>query len=175
MSFEEDFGRALAETTIHRGRRSRLLTVGTTELPYVLLNRSRVNRGDTVVRRGVLRVEEPALLLLHRPHQFEGFSDDEGEGDRRDAMVAVGRLAHFPPAQYTNKQVQMDVLDGDIEQVLKQVDRSLDDERDERTGLITGPVEVWHFSLLVYVAQQIRESAGADVGDLARRLRGGNN
>ena len=114
-------------------------------------------------------MEEPALLLLHRPHQFEGFSDDDG--DRRDAMVAVGRMAHFPPAQYTNQQVQMDVLDGDLEKVLRQLDHTLDQEHDERTGLISGPVEVWHFSLLVYVAQQIRGSAGGDLGELARRLR----
>lgn len=171
MSFEEDFSRAVAETQVHRARRSRLLSVGTTELPYVLLNRSQVHRGDTVMRKGVLRIEEPALLLLHRPHQFEGFSDEDG--DRHDALIAIGRTAHFPPAQYTNRQMQMDILDGELDHVLARIDRELDHDKDETTGLLTGPVEVWHFSLIVYVAQQIRESAGGDLRSLARRLREG--
>lgn len=169
MSFEEDIGQALAETRIHRGRQSRLLTVGTTELPYILLNPSRVNHGDTVVRRGVLRVEEPTLLLLHRPMQFNGFSDDEG--DRQDALIAVGRMAHLPPARYTNRDMQMDVIDGKLDRVLADLDKQLDSDHDERTGLVSGPVELWHLSLLVYVMQMVRTSAGGDVSDLARRLR----
>lgn len=169
MSFQEDFARAVQETEIHRGRRSRLLTVGSTELPYILLNRSVVNRGDTVVRRGVLRVEEPAILVMQRPHQFEGFGDESG--DRGDAMVALGRMAHLPPARYTNKDVVMDVRDGEIDRVLLEIDQQLDASHDERTGLMTGPVEVWHFSLMVYVGHMVRQSASGDMNDLMRRLR----
>lgn len=169
MSIEEDFARAVHETEIHRGRRSRLLTVGSTELPYILLNRSVVNKGDTVVRRGILRVQEPAILLLQNPHQFEGFGDENG--DRHEAMVAIGRLAHFPPAHYSNRQVQMDVVDGELDRVLLDVEHRLDATHDEKTGVLSGPVEVWHFSLMVYVGQIVRQSAGGDFQDLIRRLR----
>jgi hypothetical protein len=168
VSFEEDFARAQHETRIHRGRRSRLLTVGSTELPYVLLNRSVVNEGDTVVRRGVLRVEEPTILLLQRPHQFEGFRDDQG--DHEEAMLALGRMAHLPPARYSNRDVEMAVMDGDLDRILLDFDRALDVASDERTGLLSGPVEVWHFSLMVYVGQMVRQSAGDDVSELMRRL-----
>lgn len=169
MSFEEDLLRAQRETEIHRGRRSRLLTVGSTELPYILLNQSIANRGDTVVRRGVLRVEEPAILLMQRPHQFEGF---EHEGvDAAETLLAIGRLARLPPARYTNRDVQMDVLDGTLSSVLSQMEHTLDDRHDELTGLISGPVELWYLSLMVYVGQMVRQSATDDLGDILRRLR----
>src|ERR1700722_15648282 len=90
MAFQEDFTRALRETDVRRERRSRLLTVGSTELPYVLLSASVDNQGDTAVRRGLVRVESPTLLLLNRPLLFEGFEDDGG-GD--DTLRALGRGA----------------------------------------------------------------------------------
>jgi hypothetical protein len=169
MNFTEDFSRAIEETEVHRGRRSRLLTVGSTELPYILLNRSLVHKGDTVVRRGVLKVEEPAIMLMQRPHQFEGFGDESG--DPNEALVAIGRLARFPPARYTNREVQMDVEDKPLDAVLRDLDHFLDENCDERTGLISGPVEIWHLSLMVYVGHMIRQSAGGDFTDLIKRLR----
>jgi len=169
MSFDEDFTRALQETAIHRGRRSRLLTVGSTDLPYILLNPSVVHRGDTVVRRGVLHVEEPAILLMQRPHQFEGFNDD-GD-DASEALLAVGRLARFPPARYSNRDVQMDVMDGSLDSILSKMEHQLDDLQDELTGLISGPVELWYFSLMVYAGQMVKQSATGDVNNLLRRLR----
>lgn len=169
MGFEEEFVRALQATEIHRGRRSRLLTVGTTDLPYILLNRSVVNKGDTVVRQGVVRVEEPSIFLFQQPHQFEGF--DNGGKDPRDALVAVGRMARFPPARYSNRDMRMDVVDSAIDIVLGMMERRLDETHDDQTGLISGPVELWHLSLIVYAGLMVRQSASGDLTDILRRLR----
>ena len=96
MAFEEDFARAIRETEVRRERRSRLLTVGSTQLPYVLLSASIVNAGDTAVRRGTVRVDSPSLFLLNRPLQFEGFDQDAGDGEETaDPLLALGRVALF--------------------------------------------------------------------------------
>ncbi len=168
MNFEHDFSRALRETEIHRERRYRLLTVGTTELPYVLLNRSIVNEGDTVVRRGVLRIEEPSIMLLGRAHQFRGF--DDTDGDPEAALIAIGRLAHFPPARYTNQDMQMSVMEGSVNSVMRQMTETLDQREDEVTGVLSGPVELWQMSLLVYAGRIVRQSATGDVRELMRRF-----
>lgn len=170
VSFEEDFAKAVQETEIHRGRRSRLLTVGSTELPYILLNQSLVNTGDTVVRRGVMRVEEPSILLMQRPHQFEGFDVGEGD-DPQEALIALGRMASLPPARYSNKDVQMDLVEGKLDRILLQMEHRLDQEQDELTGLISGPVEIWHYSLMVYVGQMVKQSVRGDLSHLFRKLR----
>lgn len=165
MDASREFMRALQETHIHRHRRSRLLTVGTTELPYVLLGESVVNLGDTVVRRGIVRVEQPSIFLLNRPVQLEGFEAEEGD-EQKQAVVALGRMAHFPPGKYSNIETELDVFDGELGNAVQHYLQHLDNAEDLLTGLLTGPVEVWPLSLLVYVAAMVAQSAPGDVFDL---------
>lgn len=161
MDIEKDFLRALQETEIHRQRRSRLLTVGTTELPYILLGESMVNLGDTVVRQGVVRIEQPRLYLLNRPHQFEGFEDDDHE---QALMLALGRVSSLPPGKYSNVDCRLDVFEGRLPAAISHYGDRLED--DQRTGLLSGPVDVWPFSLMVYAAAMAAQSAPGDVRDL---------
>ena len=167
MDIREDFARALRETEIHRQRRSRLLTVGTTELPYVLLGESLVNLGDTVVRSGVVRVEQPSIFLLNRPLQFDGFDDEEGVDG--DVMLALGRMASFPPGKYSNIDARLDVFEGRIDAALRSWRDRLESLEDQGTGLLSGPVDVWPLSLLVYVGSVIRTSAPADLKEILKR------
>jgi len=160
MDIESDFKRALSETEIHRHSRSRLLTVGTTELPYVLLGESMVNLGDTVVRRGIVRIEQPRIVVMGRPHQFEGFDEEETPG----LMLALGRVASFPPGKYSNIDTQLDVYEGRLEAALGHYQEKMRD--DQLTGLLSGPVDVWACSLMVYVFAMAVQSAPADLRDL---------
>lgn len=161
MDFEKDFPRALRETEVHRMRRPRLLTFGSTELPYVLLGTSLVNLGDTVVRRGVVRVEKPNIYLLTPQVQLEGFDEERVEGER--TVVAVGRTATFPPGKYSNIDNQLDVVEGSLQAALAEHMQRLDREEDVLTGLLSGPVELWPMSLLVYVGMMVGQSAEDDV------------
>ncbi|HEY4000641.1 MAG TPA: hypothetical protein VGO93_17355 [Candidatus Xenobia bacterium] len=166
MGFQEDFARAVRETEVRRQRTSRLLTVGTTELPYVLLSTSVVNLGDTVVRQGMVRVEPPTLLLLNRPHQFEGFEDEESPAE---GLLALGRMARFPPGKYSNIDSQLDVFEGTLESAISQVQTRLDNAADRQTGVVIGPADLWNMSLLVYVSKMIVQSAPHDVEQLLAR------
>jgi hypothetical protein len=163
MDIERDFPRALRETRIHRRRNSRLLTVGTTELPYILMGESLVNVGDTVIRSGIVRVEQPNIVIVHRPpHEFNGFEESE-EDDTNGAMVAVGRMASFPPGKYSNIDTHLEIFEGSIENALEQYMTRLDRSEDASSGLLTGPVDIWPMSLMVYVGMMVAQSASADI------------
>jgi hypothetical protein len=167
MGFQEQLQRSFRETAIHRRRQSKLLTVGTTELPYVLLGESVVNVGDTVVRRGIMRVDQPAIFLFQRPMQFEGFEGDAGE--TRDLLMALGRAAHFPPGRYSNIDTHLEVFEGALGSALEHYERVLEIDEDVLTGLLTGPVDLWQLSLLVYAGAMIAQNATHDMHDLIIR------
>lgn len=170
MMFDENqLQRALQETQVKRERRSRLLTVGSTELPYVLLSASVVNEGDTAVRQGLVRVESPTLLLLNRPHQFEGFEDDGDEHGQ--AMVAMGRVARFPPGKYSNIDTQLDIFEGSLEEALARTLERLDAAEDLQTGVLVTPPDIWALGLLIYVGKMVAQSAQADLEHLLTRPR----
>ncbi|MHB2016165.1 MAG: hypothetical protein ACYCW6_04385 [Candidatus Xenobia bacterium] len=169
MGFSEDLERAVRETRILRSRRSRLLTVGSTELPYVLLCASLVNQGDTVVRRGLVRVDKPKLLLLgQNQQQYEGF-EDSGSQEERELILAIGRAASFPPGKYHNIESELDVFEGNLDNASSHWLGQLDRMEDVLTGVVTGPVELWPLSLLVYVGSLVARSANSDVQELLER------
>ncbi|MEK6732717.1 MAG: hypothetical protein AABY55_03740, partial [Candidatus Omnitrophota bacterium] len=73
MNIQDGWEKALKHTKIIRPRPKALLTFETTEVPYVLLSESSVNLGDTVVRKGQILVEKPAIILPSNLPHFEGF------------------------------------------------------------------------------------------------------
>ncbi len=76
MSIQESWEKAIRNTEIIRQRIQGLATFSTTNLPYVLLSESSVNMGDTVVRKGIVLVEKPSLILPANIPQCEGFDFD---------------------------------------------------------------------------------------------------
>ena len=168
MGLHEDFAKALSETKIHRHRDTQLLTFGSTELPYIMLGESAVNIGDTVVRRGVVRVEKPQLILLRDPMEFEGF-EYESNPSEASAFLALGRMASFPPGKYSNIEHRMEVFEGGLEKAIEHYDRRLDENDDGLTGLVTGPADFWALSLFVYVGKTVARSAPTDMNEMIRR------
>jgi hypothetical protein len=63
MNIQDGWEKALKNTRIIRPRSKDLLTFEATEVPYILLSESSVNLGDTVVRKGRMMVEKPAIIL----------------------------------------------------------------------------------------------------------------
>ncbi len=168
MGLQEDFIKALHETEIHRQRQPRLLTIGSTDLPYVMLCESEVNMGDTVVRNGVVRVEKPQLMLLRDPVEFEGFEYNDNPNES-SAFMALGRMASFPPGKYSNIETQLDVFEGSLTKAVDHHQRRLDADKNELTGVLSGPVDLWALSLFVYVGTMISNSAPNDISELIRR------
>lgn len=169
MGLKEDFQRALRETEIHRHREATLLTVGSTELPYVWLGESAINMGDTVIRRGFVRVEKPQILLVHAPIQFEGFEYGDNPNES-GAFLALGRIASFPPGKYSNIEMQLDIFEGPLRKAIGHFSELLDQKEDASTGLVTGPADIWALSLFVYVGNMVAKSVPDDLHNLLRRL-----
>jgi len=168
MGLQEDFMRALGETRIIRQRQSKLLTLSETELSYVLLSESAMNVGDTVVRKGIVKVNKPQLLLLHNPMEFQGFEYEE-DSSGNGAFMALARMASFPPGKYSNIGNQMEVFNGSVERAIDHYQRELDKSGDHHTGLCAGPVDIWALSLFVYVGKMVAKSAPTDLDDMINR------
>jgi hypothetical protein len=168
MGLQEDFMKALKETEIHRHRQAHLFTLSSTELPYVLLCESAVNLGDTVVRKGVVRVEKPHLLLFRDPMEFEGFEYADSPNES-SAFLALGRIVSLPPAKYSNVETKLEMFEGGLKTALDHYNRKLDQIEDVQTGLVSGPVDIWALCLFVYVGKMVARSAPYDANDLLRR------
>lgn len=163
MDMEQLWEKALKETEIIRSRLQDLATFEATALPYIFLAESGLNAGDTVVRRGQVLIERPALILPSA--QFQGFELEEGLRLSEDALVnfLLLRGVRFPSLRYRHEFSSLDVRDGSLQQAITHFQEQLARQEDTRTGLVIGPEDIWQFSVLVLVAQLMARSAEGDV------------
>src|SRR5512141_1841224 len=114
MDFQEAWDRALKETDIVRSRVSSLHTFDDTRVPYIFLSPSEINDGDTVVRRGQIVVQKPALILPPNIPQLEGFEFEKESGVNENAVLnfLLVRGISLPSLKYNNKTYSLDIYEG---------------------------------------------------------------
>lgn len=174
MELEEKWEKAVRETKIVKHRLRSLLAFDSTELSYIALASSSVNLGDTVVRKGKVVAHKPLIVLPQGSSaQFEGFDfgDDfnlNGDDVRRFLLM---RGISFPALKYRNQTYNLDIFEGDIEKAANYFSDQLKKKEDVRCGLITGPEDVWQFSVLIYVAAMAARSASTDIEQIIKELR----
>ena len=102
MDIQEAWQKALKQTEIVRPRVEPLSRTAATELPYIFLAESAVNRGDTVVRTGAITVEKPSIILPSNLPHFEGFEEDEKSSWKENAVMQffLVRGVRFPSLKY---------------------------------------------------------------------------
>ena len=164
MNIQDAWEKALKRTEIIRPRVQPLHTFEATLLPYIFLAESRVNSGDTVVRKGEIRVEKPAIVLPMNLPQFEGFEFEEDLQMNEDILKSffLVRGVTFPSMKYNNKVDSLDVFEGRVPKALEHYANHLQREENVHTGLITGSEEIWQFSVLVFICDQVAKSADGD-------------
>jgi hypothetical protein len=178
MDLDEKWEKALKNTEILRSRVSHLLSVEETCLPYIFLAESRVNIGDTVVRKGDVLVHKPLIFLPRYHPQFEGFDFKKDFGIDDDAMTTflLMRGVQFPSLKYDHKLHSLDVYEGPLKKAVKEYKDQLEKKEDIHTGLIVGIEDLWQFSILVYVGALVIRSAPQDVkrflDDLKKKMEG---
>ena len=173
MNIQDSWEKALKNTRIIRPRPKELLTFEATDVPYILLSESSVNLGDTVVRKGEVKVEKPAIILPHNLHQFEGF-DFEKElhyGDDSVLNFLIVRGVTFPSLKYNNKTYSLDIYENHLEKAIGYYSDKLQRGEDVHSGLVVGPEDCWQFSILIFIATQIVRSADGDIKRLLERFR----
>lgn len=177
MGIQDSWEKAIKHTKIIRQRPKELLTFAATDVPYIFLAESLVNIGDTVVRKGEVIVEKPAIILPHNLPQFEGFDFEEDLHYGQDMILnfLLVRGVTFPSLKYNNKTHSLDVYDGHLEKAIQYYSDRLQREEDVHRGLVIGPDDCWQFSVLIFIATQIVKSADGDIKRLLERFKEGRD
>lgn len=173
MNFYEAWTRALKETQIVRTRVSSLQTFSDTHVPYVFLSPSMINDGDTVVRKGEIVIQRPALVLPPNIPQFEGFDfqKEEGETDGSVINFLLVRGISIPSFKYNNHTASLDIFEGDVTRAISFFANHLEREEDVITGLLAGHEEIWQFSVLIFICSQIARNTEIDLRRLMEEYR----
>ena len=177
MNIQDGWEKALKNTKIIRPRSKDLLTFEATEVPYILLSESSVNLGDTVVRKGRMMVEKPAIILPNNSPQFEGFDFEKEFHSGQDIILnfLLVRGVTFPSLKYNNKTYSLDIYEGHLEKAIEYYSDKLQRGEDVANGLIAGSEDSWQFSILIFIATQIMRSADGDVKRLLERFKEGRD
>lgn len=168
MDIHEAWTKALKQTEIVRSRVSALQTFQATQVPYILLSESSVNLGDTVVRRGEVRVDRPSLILPPNLPQFEGFEFDQKEPFDESSMInfLLIRGVQMPSMKYDNMTHRIDVFEGRLQEAVKHYLSDLQQKENVTSGLLIGPEDVWQFSLLIFICSQVARNTDTDIRKL---------
>ena len=177
MDIEQMWQRAIKNTEIMRSRVRLLETFTHTEIPYVFLAESTLNIGDTVVRKGKVLVEKPAIILPGNPPQFQGFEfEDLFDIDRHKIVdFLLIRGVRFPSLKYDNQTSLVDIYEGSIKKAIERYKDQLQRAEDVHTGLIIGPEDCWQFSVLIFIGTMVSRSAEEDIRRLLDRFKPNHN
>ncbi len=168
MDIEQVWQKALKNTEILRTHARQLETFMHTEIPYIFLAESSVNIGDTVVRKGKILVEKPAIILPGNPPQLEGFDfEDSLNLDRYKVMdLLLIRGVRFPSLKYNNQTATIDIFEAPLKKAVEYYKNKLQQVEDAATGLIVGPEDCWQFSTLIFIGAMVSRSAEGDIKKL---------
>ena len=173
MDIQELWEKALKQTEIVRMRLQDLATFETTAVPYVFLAESALNQGDTVVRKGQVLIERPAIVLPQFSPQFEGFDVEQDLQIPKDMLATflLVRGIQFPSLKYRHQMSSLDLVEQSLQQAIDQFGHQLSAAEDIKTGLVVGPEDAWQFSLLLLVGALVVRSAEGDVRRLLEEWR----
>ncbi len=173
MDINSAWQKALRNTEIIRSRVRSLLSSSDTTVPYVLLSESSINVGDTVVRKGEVVVERPAIIVPPLTPQFEGFEFEKEDNFNEDFLVnfLIVRGVSFPSFKYDNKTSSLDIYEGKLSSAIKNFQDELQQKEDVQTGLIVASEDCWQFSLLIFICTQVAKNTDSDIKHLLEEFK----
>lgn len=165
MDLEKSWEKALRHTEIIRPRIQPLATFEATEVPYVLLSEELSDSGNTLVRKGIVLVERPSLLLPANYPQLEGFEFDPSKREDADSFMSflLVRGIRFPSLLYNNRTLSLSIHDGKLSEAAEYYRTLLQRQENVNSGLIIGREDCWQFSVIIFTAGQITKSADNDI------------
>lgn len=160
------------KTEVIREYQRILYTYGNMELPYVFAAEHDRFKDRIVVRRGVVFVKKPHILLpwYHGGPEFkEGF---EHAGAFPSEAVYVLRAMGLPYSRITNRPMVEERIEyGRLGDILEQLERKLEEEENSDTGLIKGAAGGADVSLMRYSIGLMIKSAPENVKEFFEHLR----
>jgi len=168
----EEFREYWSATEVIREYQRMLFTFGDMELPYVLAAEHSRLRDRTVVRKGVVLIQRPHILLppyYGGPEFKEGF---EHANAIPPEAVYLLRAMQMPYSQIINKPVGEEKIEyGSLQSVLDRFDRAMESQEDTETGLIKGVLDGADISLMRYSLGLAIKSAPGNVQEFFEHLR----
>lgn len=159
-------------TEVIREYQRMLFTFGDMELPYVLVAEHSRLRDRTIVRKGIVLIQRPHILLppyYGGPEFKEGF---EHANAIPPEAVYLLRAMQMPYSQITNKPVGKEEIEyGNLQSVLDKFDKEMESQEDTETGLIKGVLNGADISLMRYSLGLAIKSAPGNVKEFFEHLR----
>ena len=173
MEFDsEKFKEYWRRTEVIREYQSTLYTFGDMELPYVFAAEHNRFTDRIVVRKGVVLIQKPQILL---PKYYSGPEFKEGF-EHADAIPAEAayllRAMHLPYSQITNRPVAKEEIElGSLQSVLDKFIRKMDSSENIETGLIKGDLAGADISLMRYSVGLVIKSAEENVKEFFEHIK----
>jgi hypothetical protein len=168
----QKFKECWVKTEVIRQYQRMLYTFGDMELPYVFTAEHGKFRDRTIVRKGVVLIQKPQILLPGRasgPEFEEGF---EHAGAIPPEAVYFFRAMGLPYSQITNRPAAEEQLEyGSLQSVLDKLNRKMENQEDTETGLIKGVSDGADISLMRYSLGLVIGSAPGNVKEFFEHIR----
>ena len=168
----EEFRRCWSATEVIREYQRMLFTFGDMELPYVLAAEHSRFKDRTVVRRGVVLVQRPQIIL---PSYYGGPEFKEGF-EHANAIppeaVYLFRAMQMPYSQIANRPLGEEAVEyGSLQRVLDRLAGEMEGREDTETGLIKGLLDGADVSLMRYSLGLVIKSGPGNVREFFEHLR----
>jgi hypothetical protein len=171
-SDKENFKEYWRRTEVIREYQRTLYTFGDMELPYVFAAEHSRFRDRTVVRKGIVLLQKPRILLpkyYGGPEFREGF--EHANAIPADA-VYLFRAMRLPYSHITNSLVAEEGMEyGKLQDVLDRFNREMESQENAETGLIKGVLDGADISLMRYSLGLVIKSVPENVKEFFEHLR----
>lgn len=160
------------KTEVIREYQQILYTFGDMRLPYVFVSEHHSYNDRTIIRRGVLYIQKPSILIPghHRGPEFkEGF--EHLKGLPRDAAFII-RSMGLPYSEINNRPTTKDEVEyGRLQAVIDRLNNKLTQHDDTDTALIKGVVHGTDISLMRYSLGLMVKSAPENIKQFFEHMR----
>ena len=168
----EKFKEYWRRTEVIRQYQRMLYTFGDTELPYIFVAEHDRFRDRTVVRKGVVLIQKPHILL---PRYYSGPEFKEGF-EHANAIppeaIYLFRAMQLPYSHITNKSAASEVVEyGSMRDVLQKLDMEMAKRENIETGLIKGDLGGADISLMRYSVGLVIRSTPENVKQFFEHLK----
>ena len=169
---KEQFNECWSKTEVIREYQRMLFTFGDMKLPYVFAAEHRQFKDRTVVRKGLILLQKPQILL---PKYYAGPEFKEGF-EHASAIppeaVYILRQMGLPYSQITNKPIAEEQMEyGSLQEVLDRFNNKMEQQENAETGLIKGLIDGADISLMRYSLGLVIKSTPENVREFFERIR----
>ena len=166
------FRECWSKTEVIREYHQMLFTFGDMELPYVFAAEHGRFKDRTVVRRGVVQIQKPHIILpdyYGGPEFKNGFEHAEAIPPE---AVYLFRTMGLPYSHITNSPLAQEQIEYcSLQAALDELNQRMESQEDSETGLIKGVIDGPDISLMRYSLGLMIRSAPGNVKEFFEHMR----